>query len=354
MIHFNLGYNFDESLIGKIKELNEKYKDKCRISEVYGSLRFSEIYLPTARPDYRIPDISIDKLKCHIEKLRDINVRFNYTLNSPNTSIWFHANYSRIIEILNYIKPNIITVSHPLILQQLTNTDFKIEISTILDVNNLNAVKMWLEINPNIEKICLSITVNRDFQFLTGLSMTPYASKVELLANEFCNVKGIPCQNFFRKACYDLHSIGGNKNKKFNNFPLGWCSKSRYSDSSSWIKANVILPRDIPAYRSLGINKFKLSGRTMPTKFIVKIAESYMSFGETGPDNLLELWGHVDNINTRDLMEIPNINISMRKMYSNGFIDFFIRKRIKCSDTLCSHCGYCERMYEKTKKTEKS
>ena len=53
---FKVGCNFDWQLIDKVAELNEKYKDKAVVKEFFGSP--SSAAPMTARPDWRLPDMS--------------------------------------------------------------------------------------------------------------------------------------------------------------------------------------------------------------------------------------------------------------------------------------------------------
>ena len=345
MILFNVGTNFDVRVLEKAVELNERYKDDgLKIHEFYGSLPGG-----TARPNFRIPEIRYLDLKEYIKECHSNGIRFNYTLNSPLTDYWFSkrgSEFKDLAEMLIDLNVDIVTIAHMIPLQYL-NDFCQMEISTIMEVQSIEAIKRYIN-RFNVEKICLAITKNRDLSFLRALKKHGLHAYSELLVNEFCNIEGIPCQNFYRKSCYDLHALGGNQNNEKGGYPLKICSASRYQDDVSWIKANVIFPWDVSRYEQVtGIHNYKISGRTLPTEYINYIMEAYMSRGLIMDDNILSLWGHVDKVEKPDKTVIPKVYISAETLKSIRFLDFFIDTRIDCQKADCTDCGYCDDVLKK-------
>lgn len=347
MIQLNVGSNFDFGLIESIKALNKKYKkNNIQVSELYGSLPRSVFNTPSARPDFRIAEISMEVFAEFVKKCHEAGLKFNYTLNSPLTSDWFKKNKNFYDIFLDYMKTaevDIVTIAHSLPMNYLFGK-ITIEVSTIMEVDNINAIQYYLDY-LEVHKICLSIAKNRDFKFLKLLSKTKYVQNIELLANEFCSFYGIPCQNFLRKACYQMHALGGNQNNKHKGFPMLWCSFTREASPVSWLKANAIYPHDLYYYTDLGFNKFKLSGRTLPTEFILKTVEAYLSFGEVQDDNLLRLWGDVKFTHTNDKMQMSETKISLKKLKNIDFLKHFYNSKDSCASKLCSKCVYCHKIY---------
>jgi len=363
----NIGCNFDYVLLDNIIKLNKKYRDDgIQVKEFYGSLQKSLSDLPTARSDDRLIGINERQIISFISKCHDNDILFNYTLNSPLTSDWFEkteSNYRSILFKLTGYGIDIITIAHPLPLKYLSKLinndidiypDIDIEISTILDVYSFDAIKHYID-DMNIDKICLSLRRNRDFKFLTNLSKSLYVHNAEILVNEFCNVKGIPCQDFYRKSCYELHALGGNADKKHSGYPLDWCTETRKEYPESWLKANVILPHDLHYYERYGFRNFKISGRTLPTKFILRTTEAYLSRGKIMDDNILALWGHVNRSYNGNKLELPKTYISAIGLDKIDFLKFFIYKNFSCEDILCAGCNYCknilDKLYGKNKKS---
>jgi hypothetical protein len=81
-INYKLGCNFDESLIDRVKDLNATYKGKTNsvVNEFYGSDRDHSFL--AARPGFRLPDVKDADLARYVRKCLDIDVGFNYTMNS--------------------------------------------------------------------------------------------------------------------------------------------------------------------------------------------------------------------------------------------------------------------------------
>jgi len=80
MNEFKVGTNFDEEIIDIAAQLNDKYSDRGKIVEFYGSDR-SHAAL-AARPDFRLHDITEEQLKHFVKKAADNGMTFNYTMNS--------------------------------------------------------------------------------------------------------------------------------------------------------------------------------------------------------------------------------------------------------------------------------
>lgn len=80
MNFYKVGCNFDPELINIAVELNKKYAGKSQIVEFFGSDRSNEAV--TARPGWRLPDISKEFFADYVKKLAENNIAFNYTMNS--------------------------------------------------------------------------------------------------------------------------------------------------------------------------------------------------------------------------------------------------------------------------------
>ena len=148
MYEIMTGAIFEEdpkSFPSKIAQLNTKgYPGK--VHELYGSMRSSKIALPTSRPDFRLPDITDAYLIDYVKACHDNGLIFNYTMNAN-----FIGNledisnkYEDIVNALkfleNEVKVDRITVAHPILLDIVCkHTSIPIEVSTVLNVNSLQA-----------------------------------------------------------------------------------------------------------------------------------------------------------------------------------------------------------------------
>lgn len=71
------------------------------------------------------------------------------------------------------------------------------------------------------------------------------------------------------------------------------CIQSRFK-ATDGIKMNFIRPEDLKLYNTIGINHFKITGRTGSTDYILKVARAYADGYLDG--NVLELWKHLETI----------------------------------------------------------
>lgn len=343
-ISFMVGTNFSEFQLDYI--INEP-----RITEVYGSMPLNaigSIKLPTARPDFRLPQITSAQLCNFVRKLHEHGKSFNYTLNASATEIWYFTSEKEIREMFNFLESieiDRVTLAHPIPLMYAMDYNFKIELSTIMNINNLDAVKWYFGKSAKIDKICLSIYSNRDFKFLRQANQIAedLGSFVELLVNEFCNIHGMPCTQFYRKACYELNSYIHHDPKYHDNFPKNQCTRAR-AHPVSWIKAPFISPYDLNYYMAeTGIDQFKISGRTYSNELWEKTIYTYLNadpaHANTIDNNILGLWGHVSDNKDYDF------HISLKGLFDLNFIENF-PKLDSCSRKLCSECGYCHYVYQ--------
>ena len=77
---FKVGCNLDWELIDKVAELNDKYKGKAEVKEFFASPTSAAPM--TARPDWRLPNISDKDFEKYVKLSLDKNIYFNVVLNS--------------------------------------------------------------------------------------------------------------------------------------------------------------------------------------------------------------------------------------------------------------------------------
>lgn len=353
--HLKIGSNFDFLLIDKIREINECHAD-CVIDELYGSRRESAEL--TARPAFRLPDIDRNAFREYIRQLSDSNILFNYTLNSSylGSKDDIQRKESAILEYIRFLSDSgvaIITVTLPIIAEYIRFVDKKIgiEISTIAHIDTVTQAAIWRE-RYSISKVCSNLYKNREIKFLKNLA--DYCNKngivLSVMVNEFCG-NGLRESSgatncIYRDHCYSLHSIGYDEDDQVcGNYPMGRCIQSR-AKPTDWLKMSFIRPEDLKLYNSIGINHFKVTGRTGSTDYILKVAKAYADGYFNG--NLLELWKHLETINDSitDSKYNPSCNINNKKL--ENFLKFwFENEQHNCADEECGvSCTYCDNYYD--------
>lgn len=349
-----VGCNFTYDLIDGIKHLNQLYEDN-RVNELYGS-RAESAYL-SARPKFRLPRISEDEFVKYISEVHNAGLSFNYTLNSScigskGEIISLEDDIKKYISFLIYAGVDTITVTLPYMagIVRTVSPDVGIEVSTIAHIDSVTQVKIWKE-KYNITKICCSLNKNRDIEFLESCSEYCRHNDITLtlMVNEFCG-NGIERNNtasatgcIFRDHCYQLHSIGYEKDEHLcNDYPMGECIGSR-NKSIVWLKSNFIRPEDQCLYNKIGINHFKVTGRTGSTSYLLKVIKAYLSESYNG--NLLDLWKHLETIeNSRDTDYVYRSQYYLDNKKLEGFLQFWFENRHHvCANEVCGEtCIYCD------------
>lgn len=344
---YKVGCNFDPAFVTMCDDLNHKYNKGARIVEMYGSDRAHAAI--SARPDFRIQDISMDQLAKTIQEGLDHDITFNYTMNSTSP-------YGSKVELLRHKKDvqdfvkeleNIgcyrVTVATPIMAMIVREVcpDIQIEVSTTVHVDTVTQIKLWHEMF-GVNKVCGNILRNRDRKFLENVATycNRYHVIYELMINEFCynTFNGSSTHCIFRDSCYNCHATNHIKEDAmaYNNYPMGMCIASRGNTEEGWLRSRYVLPQWIPYYNSIGLHHFKLTGRTGSIEYLTKLCEAYMSMHYDG--NLLELWKPLQSIysgKSESEETSKYMNIPCSKLGHPFISHWFCKEGFKCDDHLC-------------------
>ena len=173
---------------------------------------------------------------------------------------------------------------------------------------------------------------------------------IVLIANEFCgHCAGCSVSKcLFRKDCYDLHSLDYTEKelREEDGYPFTECIESRDNPDTpqTWLKMSFIRPEDIFMYEGIGINTFKITGRTTGMDTFRRIVSAYCKGRYDG--NLLDLCSPKKTI-------LKNGTVFQdRKPYIenerlNGFVDYWFQNPDhRCAEHECGiTCDYCDRFY---------
>lgn len=354
MANLTVGCNFDKKLIDFAKE-NNLNPHNNKVTEFYGSIALHSNY--TARPKYRLPNVSERYLAEYIDTCNKAGISFNYTLNTlyPGSKREVYEDYASFISLVKFlhrIGVKSITISNPIYAEiiRASKIQINITISTIAHIDTVTQIKIWKE-RYNISKVYANILKNRSIRFLENASAYCAENNIELslLANEFCgngltNNDGTSSSThcIYRDSCFLFHSENKelNDDSLFNNFPMDKCINSR-NDVETWLKTRFIRPEDIKKYESIGITNFKITGRTGSTAYLKTIINAY-SIGKWN-GNLLSLWKPLETIKTKEkeLSFKHKLHIDNKRL--DNFVDYwFNNKNHECANELCGvTCTYC-------------
>ena len=352
--NFKVGVNFDFELLHKLIELNEQYGQN-KITELYGSIRNDAAL--AARPDFRLPDVSNQRLEKYVRIAKDAGIDFNYTLNSfmpYGSKVELNENKDKIKELvkrLEGIGVYRITIANPLLLKIIRDyikSNIEIEVSTCAHIDTVTQIKYYHEVY-GVNKVCGNLNKNRDFNFLKAAS--EYCNKngiiYELMANEFCGVggEGYATHCIYRDSCYMCHATNKTYEDSmlFDNYPMRLCTLARDKDVTNWLKSKWIRPEDLKYYNDIGLRHFKITGRTGSTEYILKTIQVYLE--ESFDGNLIELWKPLQSI-TMGVSEtqVKKLYIDNNKL--EGFLKYWGTGH-NCDYEICGEtCRYCNKFYE--------
>jgi collagenase-like PrtC family protease len=317
-----------------------------RVASVFGNTCFTN----SAREPKRLSKMSLDCAKDFISEIQKLGIEFLWTLNTScvgNIQLFFKSRVLRDeIQVLEKAGIDSLVIAHPAylyILKEMKST-IPVEISTIMAIQEPMQLEVLKDIYPHITRICLPINKNRDARWI--ISICDLARKldisVEIIANEFCFLNGCNCEGLFRHSCYDMNAHA-NPNDANNNYPREFCTRYRESDPVNWYRAKWILPQHMTLYSILGIDSFKITGRTHPTKFLKKVIPYYLARDFTG--NILELWPQIQTIYSKEFDKDQQAVLDQHKVFTGLHIDKMIQQALSSCSNNCMGCNICERAY---------
>jgi collagenase-like PrtC family protease len=337
--------NWDPDLILPLSKLEADV-------QIYGVLPTSMIGSGGSGPDnVRMVENQAEE---YIEQAHSAGLKFDYLLNAPSMGNmeWDENTHQELLMHLNWISSigaDSVTVTIPYLVELIKRQfpQLKIRVSTIAHVNSVARAKLFESLGA--DSITLDINVNRDFTLLKAIR-NAVSCELTILTNNLCLYQ-CPYE-------YYHHDGLGHASQSYNplsgyyvDYCVLRCTLDRLCDISQIIKCRWVRPEDIHIYEEIGIDVFKISGRSMSTERILHAATAYSSRRYQG--NLYDIL----NVITPKLGFISsalpggqnNVIGPLPKFYIDnqaleGFMDFF-RKQNCLSG--CAHCDYCQRIANK-------
>lgn len=302
--------HWNEEVIKQILNKNDLKKD-IFIKEVYGTISNGPI--GHGRSPNKVPNISISHALRIIKYIKSCNVDFSYLLNTPSVSLK-RSNMKLLEEYLDWIvndfRADAITItSHNLMkFVRKRYPDIRINISTIAGILKSKDIEIFLDINPS--KIIVHHDANRNFHDLEKIVKKSNENniKVEVMLTESC-LRNCPK----RKSHYE-YTGKGKFDRQFHLF----CNTRKIMTPLEILKANFIRPEDIYIYEEIGINYFKITGRSKSTFWLPEVVNAYVSRRYEG--NTLRLLGIDPDMNAEKWIFLNNSAL-------NGFLEGFLKCR---------------------------
>jgi collagenase-like PrtC family protease len=347
-MYLTIPTTFEDKFLSEILKLQKKYENSdFKIKELQGALPVSCI--GSGRNKWDLPQINIEILKHHIEKIKKAGFEFCYLLNASclgNIEYTFSGR-KKIINFLNLLVEtgvDVVTVTVPFLVEFIRERypQLKINTSVYSNIDSLEKAIFFEKLGAN--RITLDPNINRNFPLLKKIR-EKIKIDLQILVNTSCLFS---CPQRYYHANVTGHFSTDTNLDFFPAFSFNErCMLIRLQNPAEFIKTPWIRPEDLSIYKEIGINYFKIAGREYPAKKILKQVEAYLSGTYKG--NLAEvLMGFFDSYKFKKPLDFYIDNEKLE-----NFLDFFLKSPdFPCKDG-CTDCKYCEKFAEKVVKIDK-
>ncbi|HXZ29833.1 MAG TPA: U32 family peptidase [Dehalococcoidia bacterium] len=320
--------------------------------QLYGVLPSSMIGAGGSGPDN--VHMVTNEVEEYIEQATSAGLKFDYLLNAPSMSNmeWDESTHQELLMHLDWITSigaDSVTVTIPYLVELIKRQfpSLKVRVSTIAHVNSVARAKLFESLGA--DSITLDINVNRSFGALKAIRNT-VSCELTVLLNNLCLYQ-CPYEYYHHDglghASQNYNPLNGN----YVDYCVLRCTLDRLRDVSQVIKCRWVRPEDIHIYEEIGMDVFKISGRSMPTERILRAATAYSSRHYEG--NLYDILNVIvpktGFIGSPLPGERGNVVGAVPKFYIDnqaleGFMDFFNKQNCLYG---CNHCDYCRRIASK-------
>lgn len=302
------------------------------VAELFGAL--AETPVGGGRPSSVLAHTTREEAADYVRAVHDKGWDFNYLLNAPCMGNMeydkeTHRDLLKHLEWLCEIGVDTVTVSIPYLLEIIKRQfpELKVKVSVIADVGSVARARFYEQLGA--DEITVDYMKNRDFAFLRRVRES-VSCDLTLLVNDMCLYQ-CPFRTYHYNACGHAsqawHPTGG----LFVDYCIVSCTLQKLEEPAQMLSCRWIRPEDLSRYEALGYEKFKISGRRMPTSWLTRVTEAYAQQRFDG--NLIDIL----------MVQIPaKPYIDNRAL--DGFLDHFEAQG--CKDD-CPDCGYCATFAER-------
>ncbi len=285
--NYSLATSWDDGLVKAVFTLNQHCSSR-KVTELYGSFQTS--ITGSGRPPHRLPAVSHKKAREHIRYANKYGLGFNYIMNTPhfrgkeNDPQW-GTDVKQFITDLKMMGVSSLTITSPFLITIVKKEfpSFKINLSLIAGVSTVEEARRYEDMGVDVINLDPH-TINRDFDRIKNI-IDAVNCEIELYAN-------IPCLSNCRNRDKHYELVGyssqeGYPNKVVVDPLMAGCSLEYLNDPVQLLRSPFIRPEDVPEYKKLGVEVFKLSDRSETTTFLSTTAKAYMELSYKG--NLFDL-----------------------------------------------------------------
>ncbi len=341
-MRLNIPTNWSSRLLEAIKD--------APISTVYGRLP-SEV-IGGGRPAAALPEVSRRHAQSHIAQVRKSGRDFNYVLNAAclGNLEYDAAGYKEIRKLLDWMCENGVsstTVAVPYLIDIIKKhySQLRVVASVFCHIDTLDQARFYLDLG--VAEITLVQSYNRQFKFLKNF-VEKLDCDFQIIVNNAC-LYGCPYRRYH--ANINAHASQGGCDKQLFDYPVINCTKTRLERPVEVIKSPWIRPEDLRFYEEIGIDRFKLSGRTKTTDWLIAAVNAYAD--RKSPDNFAELLSVPHGFGSykrKSHPGAPDVDLVIDNTALESFLSFFLKQ--DCQSRDCDSCGYCAKISKDAVRTD--
>ncbi len=255
------------------------------VETVYGALDRDPI--GGLKASVALPRVSRDGLEEHVSVIRDAGATFTYLINTSclGNREYTPGGFSRIQDFLRYlvdigVDQVVVGIPYLLELVRANAPELKVRVSTIAMVDSVQKARFWEDLGAH--EILLDQHVNRRFDRIAAIRRA-VDCELSVMVNDFCLLQ-CPMTQYHSNALG--HTSHLDDTPMVDTSALT-CKTQMLRRPVDMIRAPWIRPEDLGRYEELGIDGFKLAGRTQTTEVIAFQVAAYAARRFDG--NLLDL-----------------------------------------------------------------
>jgi len=292
--------HWDKEVIWKILSQNSPGRG-ITVKEVYGVLAKGGP-VGHGRSSKAVVQVTPEDAVAFVRFLHAEGLKFTYLLNAP---FHFHqdSEQKRQLDqyldwILGELKPDALMISSHELMQCVRQRDKEVDIhvSTIASVKDTEGLVKFMDVKPvrlvahhDVGKIWQNLERLVDFGRKNNVA-------IELMTTESCLFQ---CPN--RERHYEHLARKGASDTPFHLT----CNATKFTHPREFLMAGgVIRPEDVSLYEELGINCFKLTGRSKPSTWLPETASAYQKREYGG--NLIRLLGIDPSLRAEEWLFVNN------------------------------------------------
>lgn len=354
---------FEKNFIDKLVSINNQI-EKSKITNVYFALPLTDkdksLFEQTRTYFKKITDFNY--WKEIILYARDKGFEFIYLLNSPKPllyeSPYLLKQLDKLDKLINKLR------SEDLKKLRLSNIqlmayiakhypDMELYVSTSFEYTQIQQIQNLILKFPQIKQIVPSHDVNKNFKLLETIRKQYPKIDVEIMLNEGC-MRGCPFRFWHAMSVSTIFNprISELDEDLTSNWFTKNCSYLRNNIDKLCLASNIY-PWEIEEYNKIGINQFKLVGRSSQYFANGQYFDYYLNYLK-GIDNCEKI-NEVPLKNLVNYFSEQNWNVKVKdiKPYLPN-IKHFVKNGHLCASICGSECTYCYQCAENIRQNLKN